>query len=198
MDPMTAAFDALADDYDDVHHDAVARALTEAVRPAPDALVADVACGTGAVALILARTRPATAAPVLAIDLSPAMVARGRERGAGLPVDWRVGDAVPLPVPDASLDAILCASSLHFLGAAALADWRRALRPGGRVGFTLPPAAHFHPSGTFAALVAEDLPLPRTPADAVTLTHAAGFTDTTATLADTGTRPTIVTTAVNP
>jgi ubiquinone/menaquinone biosynthesis C-methylase UbiE len=176
---LARAFDELSGGYDDAYHDEVARALVELVAPTDGDWVADVACGTGAVALAVARNRPAGATPVLAVDISAGMVAAGRERAARLgpsgAIDWRVGPAVPLPVPDGGLDVVLCASSLHFLGTRAIADWRRALRPGGRCGFTLPAASQFRPGGVFAELVAADLTLPDTTDQACALAEAAGF-----------------------
>jgi ubiquinone/menaquinone biosynthesis C-methylase UbiE len=163
---MAQAFDELADSYDDDHHDVIARALIALVMPAREDRIADVACGSGAVALAVAQTRPPAVTPILAVDLSAKMIAAGRARAEQLghdrAIEWRVEAAVPLPVADSGLDLILCASSLHFLGIRALSDWRRALRPGGRVGFTLPMASRFRPSGRFADLVADDLPLPQT------------------------------------
>ncbi|MFI8824366.1 class I SAM-dependent methyltransferase [Streptomyces sp. NPDC053431] len=194
-DRMAQAFDALSGTYDDAHHDAVAAELTAWLAPSAGEAVADAACGTGAVALAVAarwRDSGATALPVLAVDLSAGMVAAGRARaeraGRAGAVDWRVGPAVPLPVGDGALDVVLCASSLHFLGKAALADWLRAVRPGGRVGFSLPVASTFRPRGVFAALVAPDLPLPESPEDAVRLTEAAGFTAPAARVLQVGTR----------
>lgn len=188
---MTRAFNELAGAYDHEHHDAVARALLEFMGSpgSPlDGRAADVACGSGAAALALAETRAAgqltdasQAAPILAVDLSAAMIETGRARaeraGYAEAIDWRIGSALPLPVDDGTLDLIVCASSLHFLGAAALADWLRALRRGGRVGFTMPTAGTFRPRGTFAQLVAEDLPLPADAQEASRLAADAGFTD---------------------
>ncbi|WP_274918801.1 class I SAM-dependent methyltransferase [Streptomyces sp. WZ-12] len=189
---LVGAFDELADSYDHSHHEAIARALIEWVAPDAADAVADVACGAGAVALQLARCRPGTAPPVLALDLSPRMVAVGRARaadlGCGTAIDWRVADAVPLPVPDRSLDVVFCASSLHFLGRRALADWKRALRSGGRVGFTLPLATHFRPSERFAGLCARDVPLPRTAQEASAWAAACGFADVDARVHVLGTR----------
>lgn len=149
------------------------------MQPAGTGVSADVACGSGAAAIALAEARDPKAPPVLAIDLSPAMIASGRERaeqaGVADRIDWRVGQAVPLPVPDRSLDLICCASSLHFLGAAALADWRRALRPGGQVGFTLPAASGLRAGGVFAELIATDLELPDSVDAARRLATDAGF-----------------------
>ncbi|MFS4094232.1 class I SAM-dependent methyltransferase [Streptomyces sp. AF1A] len=199
---LAGAFDELADSYDHRHHEDIARALIAWVAPGADEAVADVACGAGAVARQLALGRPDGAGPVLAVDLSAGMVAAGRDRAADLglesAIDWRVGDAVPLPVADHSLDVVLCASSLHFLGRRAPADWLRALRPGGRVGFTLPLATHFRPSGRFAAHVARDVPLPRTAEEASAWTTACGFTEAASRVHVLGTRQVVVTSAAAP
>ncbi|MFE9017935.1 class I SAM-dependent methyltransferase [Streptomyces sp. NPDC007808] len=196
------AFDDLADSYDHRHHDEIARALIAWVGPGPDDAVADVACGAGAVSLHLARSRPSTAPPVLAVDLSTRMISVGRSRAAGLipdaAIDWRAGDAVPLPVAEHSLDVVLCASSLHFLGSRAPADWRRVLRPGGRVGFTLPLATHFRPSERFSRLLAADVPLPRTAQEASAWATACGFTEADSRVHVLGTRRVVLTSATSP
>ncbi|GAA1179228.1 class I SAM-dependent methyltransferase [Kitasatospora gansuensis] len=196
---MARAFDALSGDYDDAHHDEIARSLTAWAAPTPAESVADVACGTGAVALAVAAGRKngtGGGGHLLAIDLSAGMVTAGQLRaeraGLAATIDWRVAPAVPLPVPDGSLDVILCASSLHFLGARALTDWLRALRPGGRVGFTLPVASQFRPSGAFAQLVAPDLQLPETAEDGRRLAAAAGLTDPVARVLDVGSRSVVL------
>jgi phosphatidylethanolamine/phosphatidyl-N-methylethanolamine N-methyltransferase len=74
---------------------------------------------------------------VLAVDLTPAMLARLRRRAArlGIDVETRVGDAQALEVPDGSCDAAV----LSFLLAVipdpirCLGEAERALRAGGRV-----------------------------------------------------------------
>ncbi|OIJ94910.1 methyltransferase [Streptomyces sp. MUSC 14] len=199
---LAGVFDDLADSYDHGHHEEIARALISWVAPGVDDAVADVACGAGAVALQLARNRSASAGPVLAVDLSPGMVAVGRARAVELEcapaIDWRVCDAVPLPVPDQSLDVVFCASSLHFLGVRALADWRRALRPGGRVGFSLPLATHFRPSQRFAELLARDVPLPGGAQEASAWTESCGFTGAASRVLVLGTRRVVVTSATCP
>ncbi|MBV2354154.1 class I SAM-dependent methyltransferase [Streptomyces sp. J2-1] len=201
---LAGLFDDLADSYDHEHHEKIAGALLAQARPGAADAVADVACGAGAVALRLAADRPESAPAVLAIDVSPGMIDAGRTRAAAqLPgrtdaIDWQVGDAVPLPVPDGSLDTVLCASSLHFLGTRALTDWRRALRPGGRIGFTLPLATHFRPSDRFAALLAADIPLPNSTAEATSWATANGFTDVLSCIEILGTRRVVMTTATSP
>jgi SAM-dependent methyltransferase len=94
--------------------------------------VLDVAAGTGALALSAAKA----GANVLAIDVSPAMVERLRERlepFAGC--DAQVMDGQALGVEDATFDA-----SFSIFGVLLFADWRgglaelvRATRPGGKV-----------------------------------------------------------------
>ncbi|MFE8992807.1 class I SAM-dependent methyltransferase [Streptomyces collinus] len=189
---LAEVFDELADSYDHGHHEEIARALIAWADPGATARVADVACGAGAVALQVARGRPDTAPAVLAVDLSPGMVATGRERSVGLvpvgAIDWRVADAVPLPVPDHSLDVVLCASSLHFLGRRVMDDWLRALRPGGRVGFTLPLATHFRPSERFTRHISRDVPLPRTAREADAWATACGFSGAASRILDLGAR----------
>ncbi|SNT66088.1 Methyltransferase domain-containing protein [Asanoa hainanensis] len=108
------------------------------------------------------------------------MIARGRAIGPEAGITWQVGSALPLPVADGSVDVVLCASSLHFLGRAALDDWRRVLKPGGRVGYTLPLRSRFNPSEQFAKLLATDLTLPETVEEAYAL--AEGFEDVTVTV----------------
>ena len=50
-------------------------------------------------------------------------------------VDARAGTAAALPVADSALDAVLCAQAFHwFANVAALAEIRRVLKIGGRLG----------------------------------------------------------------
>ena len=62
----------------------------------------DLACGTGAVA----ERAAATGADVTGIDLAPVLIETARERAEslGLAIDYQVGDAENLDVPDASFD----------------------------------------------------------------------------------------------
>lgn len=166
------AFDALAEHYDeDTFHNDVVHRMINGV-PEGVARVLDAGTGTGHAAFEAVRAlRPRT---VTAIDLSRKMIAAARAKAATLDpaglITWHVGDAVPAPVPDASVDLVLCASALHFLGGRALPDWHRVLRPGGIVTFSLP--AH-RQSATFA------LALPRNATEAAAV--AAAFTDVTVT-----------------
>jgi ubiquinone/menaquinone biosynthesis C-methylase UbiE len=94
--------------------------------------VLEVAIGTG-------RSLPfyLTASSLTGVDLSPEMLAVARRRAdeRGLPVDLREGDAEALPVEDAAYDTVVCSLSLCTIPdpAAAIAEMKRALVPGGRL-----------------------------------------------------------------
>ncbi|AXB45179.1 class I SAM-dependent methyltransferase [Amycolatopsis albispora] len=169
-------FDEQAPAYDaNGFHELVATELVAGL-DAPAANVLDVATGTGAAAF--AALRLLEPARVTAIDLSSGMIERAKQRAAELDpdgrIDWLTAPAVPAPMSEKDpVDLVLCASSLHFLGMAALADWRRVLRPGGQVAFTLPFAGTFNPSGPIAEHVATDLPIPSDVDEAAAV--AAGF-----------------------
>jgi ubiquinone/menaquinone biosynthesis C-methylase UbiE len=71
------------------------------------------------------------------VDLSPAMLAVARQRGAdlGRAVDLREADAQALPFPDAHFDTVVCTLSLCTVPdeRAAIGEMWRVLRPGGRL-----------------------------------------------------------------
>lgn len=97
------------------------------------ARVLDFGCGIGRVATAIAPP----AADVTGVDISAAMVAEARARGAGLAnVRFEVTDGGPLPFPDARFDLVLAVDSFPYLVRAGvvepqLAELARVLRPGG-------------------------------------------------------------------
>lgn len=99
------------------------------LRLGPGRAVADLGAGTGKFTGLLA----ATGAAVTAIEPVDAMRAR---LAASLPgVTALAGSAEAIPLPDASLDAVVCAQAFHwFATPAALAEIRRVLKVGGRLG----------------------------------------------------------------
>src|SRR5215470_14001333 len=110
------------------------RLLIDLARIGPEDHVLDVACGPGLVACPLAEV----ARHVTGLDLTPAMIeqAQARQRAKGLTnLTWLVGDAVPLPFPDATFSVVVTRYSFHhFLDPkAVLAEMRRVCAPGGRV-----------------------------------------------------------------
>jgi SAM-dependent methyltransferase len=91
----------------------------------------DVACGSG-LALELAGLRGASCS---GIDASPRLVAVARDRNpAG---DIRVGDMRALPWEPASFDVVTSFRGIWGTTPDVLAELRRVLRPGGRVGITV-------------------------------------------------------------
>ena len=94
----------------------------------------ELGCGQGAgIELILDRFG---ADRVIGFDLDEAMVARARRRLAGRSdVDVRVGDAVAIDLPDASVDAVFDFAIIHHVPdwRTAVGEIRRVLRPGGRL-----------------------------------------------------------------
>lgn len=102
------------------------RQLIEAIAPGT---VLDAACGTGRYSLVLAERGH----QVIGVDQSAAMleIARGKLPAA----DFRQADLTELPLPDHSVDAVVCALALVHIPdvAPALREFARVLRPGGRV-----------------------------------------------------------------
>ncbi len=103
----------------------------------PGTSVLDVAAGAGDQTLDLAE-RVGPAGSVVAVDLSPALVALGEQRAqraARAQIRWRVGDGEALPVESASFDAAVCRLGLMLFPdpLQGLREMHRALRPGGRV-----------------------------------------------------------------
>jgi ubiquinone/menaquinone biosynthesis C-methylase UbiE len=123
-------------------------------------VVLDPGCGTGWQAAGLRRTlgaRPG-AGPVLGVDLSAGMLRRARAAGAGPLLQ---ADATRLPLAAGSVDLVVTRGVLHHLPdvVAALAEWRRVLRPGGAVVVVSEPTPAVERHGT--VLVRGLLPLLR-------------------------------------
>lgn len=108
--------------------------LVELAAPQPYWLALDVAPGGGHSALAVAGQ----VQQVIALDVTHAMLLAARDYGAGLGlhnVHWVQGDGGRLPLPDDCFDLVTCRVALHHFPdqAAAIRDWARTLRPGGRL-----------------------------------------------------------------
>ena len=113
--------------------------------------VLDVATGTGA-ALIAAAQMVGPQGRVQAIDLAENMLDRAEHnlRMNGLDnVDFHRMDAGRLDFKSRYFDAVICSFGLFFLPdmLAALKEWHRVLKPGGRLIFTSFTANAFQPQG---------------------------------------------------
>lgn len=97
----------------------------------PGQRLLDVAVGTGLVAREAVRILGGPRG-VVGIDLSEGMLRRAR---ASLPIPLVCGRAEALPVADASFDFLSMGYALRHVAAlpAAFAEYRRVLRPGGRL-----------------------------------------------------------------
>lgn len=123
---------ALYPDIEALHapYAALLRAALGLATPRGARVALDLACGAGAKTPWLAELA-APAALVLGLDLAPAAVAAARAGSPG--GHWLVADAHRLPLQPGSLDVVWCVAALGLLEhpAVALAEARRALRPGG-------------------------------------------------------------------
>ena len=111
-------------------HRELARALGH--RPAQ---VLDAGCGSGGLIRRLSRTEPSW--QWTGVDVSPLACVLARERGAA---DIREASVTALPFPDASFNAVVSADVLYHVedDGAALREFARVLRPGGRVVINVP------------------------------------------------------------
>src|SRR5690606_14376837 len=131
-------FASVADEWDHLRRELYGERFTDdALReliPA-DWTVADLACGSGSVAALLAPR----VAEVIAVDLSPEMLEAARRRigAAAAPggnVDLRQGALEQLPIASATCDAALLLLALTHIEepARAVTEMARILKPGGR------------------------------------------------------------------
>jgi demethylmenaquinone methyltransferase/2-methoxy-6-polyprenyl-1,4-benzoquinol methylase len=156
---VRGVFDRVASRYDlmnDVMSAGVHRLWKDAtaarLNPQPGETIIDCAGGTGDMArrfADLARRardrRGGDDARILVVDYNAEMIAAGRARGLEPEIDWAVGDAQRLPLPDACADAYVISFGIRNVTdiPAALREARRVLKPGGRflcLEFSRPPA----------------------------------------------------------
>lgn len=128
-------FGRVVDDWDQIRAELFGSGFTSAALLAlldPDWTVADLGCGAGNAAALLAPH----VKRVVAIDQSPEMLNAAKARLEHLPnVDFVEAQIEQLPFEDGSLDAAVCELVLHHLDEPerALAAIRPKLKPGGLV-----------------------------------------------------------------
>ena len=96
------------------------------------ARVLEIAAGTGVVTRKLAAVLPESVF-IVATDLNQPMLDLASEVGTQRPVEWRQADAMQLPFPDATFDAVVCQFGVMFFPekSKAFSEARRVLRPDG-------------------------------------------------------------------
>ena len=121
---------------------AEAREWFDLLRLGPGQGALEVACGSGGLTCTMARH---TGATCVGVDINAHGIEAAKQRadreGLSSVVSFHVIDAGRrLSFPDASFDVVFCNDSINHLPdrSAVLQDWRRLLRPGGRVLFTDP------------------------------------------------------------
>lgn len=164
--PMPLAWSAVARDY--ARHivpgfKPAARALCAYLDLRPGDRVLDVGCGPGTAAFV---ARELGADAVVGVDYAEEMVAVAREAAAGDPrMDFRIGNALALPVRDGIFDVALSNFGVIFAPepVRAMAEMARALAPGGRAGLTAWPDRGI--MGEYYAIVYRYLQMPSSPHD---------------------------------
>jgi ubiquinone/menaquinone biosynthesis C-methylase UbiE len=109
------------------------RILDLVIPKRPSLATLDAGCGTGFLSLEMA----ARGHRVTGVDFAPAMIAAAKRKAAtqGLDIHFEQGDAEALPFPPGSFDLVISRHVLWTLPhpEAAIVEWERVLRPGGRL-----------------------------------------------------------------
>jgi demethylmenaquinone methyltransferase/2-methoxy-6-polyprenyl-1,4-benzoquinol methylase len=112
--------------------------LFRSVLQRPETVILDLCCGTGDMTIALHKHRPTNpnTAPILAVDFSHQMLARGALKFATHKIIAIEADALHLPIPDSSIDLVTSAFGFRNLVnyEESLAELHRILRPGGQIG----------------------------------------------------------------
>src|ERR671915_1509274 len=129
--------------------------------PQPGDTVLELAAGLGDTGLIAARLVGETGR-VIITDFAPEMVAAARQRAQELGVknaEFRLLDAERMDLETDSVDGVLCrwAYMLTTVPAAAFAETRRVLRPGGRLAFSVWAGRERNPALSLAGSVLVEL-----------------------------------------
>ena len=134
---VRSMFDRIAPVYDLMNRVMTAgldqrwRRLTVRSVVSPGDRVLDACCGTGDLAI---AARATGAGQVTGLDFSPRMLERARRKEPE--IEWVQGDMLELPFEDGSFDAVTVGFGVRNVAdlERGLAELRRVLRPGGRLG----------------------------------------------------------------
>jgi len=111
--------------------EAYAEDLVKRLAPRKPKRILEIAAGTGVVTRAMSAAFPG--ATIVATDLNQAMLDQAKAVGTRGKVEWKQADALQLPFPDASFDAVVCQFGVMFFPdkAKGYAEARRVLKPGG-------------------------------------------------------------------
>ncbi|MFD6908172.1 class I SAM-dependent methyltransferase [Streptomyces sp. NPDC060077] len=124
--PHASSFGRAATAYAENRPDYARSAVRWALEPAPGQRVLDLRAGTGK----LTGTLVALGADVVAVEPDPAMLTELRRSLPAVPA--LRGSAEAIPLPDASVDAVLAGNAMHWFDmAVAGPEIARVLAPGG-------------------------------------------------------------------
>jgi ubiquinone/menaquinone biosynthesis C-methylase UbiE len=134
---MPPSFARIAPSYDALRplsradRERLQRLVQDASLTAGDTVV-EVGCGTGRLTLPMAALTPAQ---VIGIDSEARMLEVSRSKDEARRVEWILGSAYRLPLPDGRASLVLMAMVVHLLRqrGRAFGEARRILRPGGRL-----------------------------------------------------------------
>ena len=126
----------------------IAAEVVRRARLQPGEQVLDIGTGTG----IAAAAALGDGRRVTGIDAAPGMLAIARNDVTG--ASFAEMDFMRLSFPDGAFDVVIAVHSLLFATdrVAALAEWRRVTRPGGRLSLSVPGPTSSTPMATYAEI----------------------------------------------
>src|SRR2546422_11319383 len=128
FEEVSGSWDVLRKSF---YGDEVRDAVLASAKVLPSDTVLDVGAGTG----FLTEGAAKIARRVIALDFSEAMTGESRVKLGGRNVEFKIGNAEQIPLPDASVDAVIGNMILHHClnPDVAVKDMARVLVPGGRL-----------------------------------------------------------------
>jgi ubiquinone/menaquinone biosynthesis C-methylase UbiE len=132
-------FETVAPQWDSLRNGFFSEAVREKAFAAADVEPGKIAADVGAGAGFVTEGLLERGLRVMAVDRSEAMLEEMKKKfGPGAAVEYRVGEALSLPLEDSSVDYVFANMFLHHVDSppAAIREMARILKPGGRLVIT--------------------------------------------------------------